>query len=94
VSLALESREIRNAIKVIGWTHAVPGLPFITARSSRDDDVNRLREGITSALSDASLAAPRAYLKLVGFEILPEIAYDCVPQMERRAIDQGYPVLA
>jgi ABC-type phosphate/phosphonate transport system substrate-binding protein len=94
VSLALTTEKIRSQIKVIGWSNAVPGLPLITAASSTNDDVNRLNRAITHALRDPLLAGPLAYLKLTGFEILPEGAYDCVPAMERRAIDRGYPLLA
>lgn len=94
VSLALEPEEIRSAIKIIGWSNAVPGLPYITAKATDDADVNRLRQGISHALADPLLAAPRAYLKLSGFEILPEGAYDTVLAMERRARELGYPVLA
>jgi ABC-type phosphate/phosphonate transport system substrate-binding protein len=94
VSLALAPDKIRSQIKVIGWSNAVPGLPLITSASSTNDDVNRLNRAISHALRDPLLAEPLAYLKLRGFEILPEEAYDLVPQMERRAIDRGYPLLA
>ncbi len=94
VTLALSPEEIRSRIKVIGWSNAVPGLPFITASSSDDDDVKRVNRAIIHALADATLSGPRAYLKLAGYEILPESAYDSVLQMERRAIEAGYPLLA
>ena len=57
VSLALESGEICKAIKVIGWTHKAPGLPFITALTTSDEDVNRLSSGISNALG--TLCWPR-----------------------------------
>lgn len=94
ISLALEADEIRRQIKIIGWSNAVPGLPFITAPSASDDDVKRLNRAITHALADPMLAGPRAYLKLAGYEILPEVAYDSVLAMERRAVEAGYPLLA
>ena len=94
VSLALTPEEIRRQIKIIGWSNAVPGLPFITAPSSSDDDVKRVNRAITHALADPMLHGPRAYLKLAGYEILPESAYDTVLTMERRAADAGYPLLA
>ncbi len=94
VSLALESHEIRMAIKVIGWTGHAPGLPFITAKATSDDDVNRLSAGISNALEDPSLRAPLVYLKLTGFEILPAAAYDSIVRMERRAADLGYALLS
>jgi ABC-type phosphate/phosphonate transport system substrate-binding protein len=94
VSLSLEPGEIRNAIKIVGWTDRVPSLPYITAVDSSDKDVNLLRESIGNALVDAALAEPLAYLKLSGFEILPETAYDAVLAMERDAVELGYPLLA
>ncbi len=94
VSLALTPEEIRSKIKIIGWSNAVPGLPFITAPSAKDDDVKRLNRAITHALADPMLHGPRAYLKLAGYEILPESAYETVLSMERRAVDAGYPQLA
>ena len=78
----------------IGWSNAVPGLPLITAPSASNDDVKRLNRAITHALADPMLSGPRAYLKLAGYEILPESAYESVLSMERRAIDAGYPQLA
>ena len=94
VSLALEPEEIRKAIKVIGWSEATPGLPYITAGASSDEDVNTLRRNISSAFGDAVTAEPRAYLKLSGFHILDETAYDSILAMEHRALDRGYPLLA
>ena len=94
VSLALEPEEIRKAIKVIGWSDATPGLPYITGAASSGDDVNTLRRNISSAFSDALIAGPRTYLKLSGFHILDETQYDSILAMEHRAIDQGYPLLA
>ena len=94
VSLALEGDEIRKGIKVIGWTDKAPGLPFITARTTSDEDVNRLSSGISNALQDPLLAAPLAYLKLTGFVILPPAAYDSIVRMERRAADLGYALLS
>ena len=94
MSLSLEPAEIRNAIKVIGWTERAPGLPYITAGDTADTDVKLLRESIGNAFEDTSLAAARAYLNIAGFEILPETAYDAVLAMERDAIELGYPRLA
>ena len=94
VSLALEPAEIRKAIKVIGWSEATPGLPYITGAASKGEDVNTLRRNISSAFSDPLIAGPRTYLKLSGFHILDETAYDSILAMEHRALDRGYPLLA
>lgn len=94
VSLALESEEIRKAIKVIGWSAAAPGLPFITARATPHDDVNILRRNISYVFLDAFSAPARNYLRLTDFEVLPEAAYDEILAMEQRALDRSYPLLA
>ncbi len=94
VSLALESEEIRKAIKVIGWTDAAPGLPLITASATSHDDVNTLRRNISYVFADTLSAPIRSYLKLTGFEVLPEGAYDDILAMEQRALDRSYPLLA
>lgn len=94
VSLALESEEIRKAIKVIGWTDAAPGLPYITARGTSHDDVNILRRNISYVFAGTLSAPARSYLRLTGFAVLPEGAYDDVLAMEQRALDRSYPLLA
>ena len=94
VTLALEPEEIRKAIKEIGRSDATSGPPYITGAASGDEDVNTLRRNISSAFSDALIAEPRTYLKLSGFHILDETAYDSILAMERRALDRSYPLLA
>ena len=94
VSLALEPDEIRKAIKVIGWTDKAPGLPLITSSATSHDDVNILRRNISYAFGDTSPSQARVYLKLIGFEILPEGSYDSILAMEQRALDRSYPLLA
>lgn len=94
VTLALAPAETRSKIKVIGWTDAAPGLPFITAVDSSDDEVNTLRASISSALHATSTRAARDYLKLVDFVVLDLSDYEVIVAMEQRAIDLGYSLLA
>ncbi len=94
VTLALEPAELRNGIKIIGWTDATPGLPYISGCASSDEDVNMLRRNISSALGAAATKPARDYLRLTGFVVLPNTAYDDILTMERRAIDRGYSLLA
>jgi len=94
VTLALKPAETRNRIKIIGWTEAAPGLPFITAAGASDEEVNILRANISSALHATSTRAARDYLKLSDFAVLDESVYDVIVAMEQRAIDRGYPLLA
>lgn len=94
VSLALTTPEIRSAIKVIGWTDKAPGLPLITSTATTHDDVNILRRNIGYAFGGTFDSAARSYLKLSGFEVLPEGSYDSILAMEQRALDRSYPLLA
>jgi ABC-type phosphate/phosphonate transport system substrate-binding protein len=94
VSLSLEPMEIRNGIKTIGWTDRTPGLPLITAAETCHDDVNILRRNIGYAFGDTFPSVARSYLKLTGFEVLPEGSYDTIRAMEQRALDRSYPLLA
>jgi ABC-type phosphate/phosphonate transport system substrate-binding protein len=94
VSLALMDEKIRNAIRVIGWTDKAPGLPLITSTATTHDDVNILRRNISYAFGDTFDSAARSYLKLSGFEVLPEGGYDSILAMEQRALDRSYPLLA
>jgi ABC-type phosphate/phosphonate transport system substrate-binding protein len=93
VSLALQPAEVLNAIKIIGWTAATPGLPFITSLGTTDDELVSLREALAGFL--AGIAPDRhAAFRFAGFEVLPPDAYDSIIAMERRAIDRSYPLLA
>lgn len=94
VSLALMPEEVRSQVKIVGWTEASPGLPYITALSTSANDVNTLRESISSALHAPSTAEARTYLMLTDIVVLGEHDYDVIIDMERRAIDRGYPQLA
>jgi ABC-type phosphate/phosphonate transport system substrate-binding protein len=93
ISLALEPEEIRNKIKIIGWTAATPGLPYISGSGSSDAEVNTLRANISSAMRATSTKAARDYLKLTDFAVIDLTAYDVVPAMEQRAAALGYPHL-
>jgi ABC-type phosphate/phosphonate transport system substrate-binding protein len=97
VSFALMGRAdpaATAAVRVLAMTSSAPGLPIVTALSTSDADVARLRSGWTAALADPALAETRADLLLAGFEVLDPTAYEAIPRMEADAKARGYPRLA
>lgn len=87
------SGEVRG-IRVLCASSAAPGLPYVTAKTTSDTDVQRLRDGIAAAFADPALAEVRAALRLDGCEMLPRSAYEVIPAMESAALAAGYPHLA
>jgi len=83
-----------QGIRVLCAGSTAPGLPYVTATSTSERDVQRLRDAIRAAFEDPALAETRAALRLDGCEILPPSAYDVIPKMEVAAIAAGYPQLA
>lgn len=85
--------ELVGRTRILGWTEATAGLPFITAGDTDDATVEILRAALRRIASDPRHAALRDELLLDGFEILTETDYEEVVALERRAIDQRYPDL-
>jgi len=97
VTFALLERlrpDLASAVRVLARTEACPGLPFITAASTSDSDVARIRRALDRVAADPALAEVRAALLLDGFEILPDGAYRRVLDLEEAAVSLGYPALA
>lgn len=81
-------------VRILAQTAKTPGLPFITRGDATDDDVAGLQQILQDASVAPSLAATRDALSLVGFQILPDTAYDRVLELEAKAVRAGYPVIA
>jgi ABC-type phosphate/phosphonate transport system substrate-binding protein len=79
--------------RILGWTEATPGLPFITAGDTDDATVEILRAALLEISAAPVHARLRDELLLDGFVIVPEAAYQDVLALERRAADLGYPDL-
>ena len=79
--------------RVIGWTEATPGLPFITAAGTDDTSLEILRAALQGIAGNPACTPLCDELLLDGFETLPESAYQRVIDLERRARDLGYPEL-
>ena len=79
--------------RVIGWTEAAPGLPFITSARTDDATLEILRGALLGMAAKPESATFCDALLLDGFESLPESAYQRVIDLERRATGLGYPEL-
>jgi ABC-type phosphate/phosphonate transport system substrate-binding protein len=97
VTFALLERlrpDLTCAVRVVGRTEACPAPPFITAASTADGDLARMRRALDAVAADPALARVRAELFLDGFEVLPDAAYRRVLDLEQAALRLGYPALA
>jgi len=74
-------------IKIIGETLSSPALPFIASRALPA----RTRAAVREVLRELP---PFPELGLTGVAFLPESAYARVEEIEREAVDAGYPRLA
>ena len=93
VTLALHQRHetaLTDALRILSFSAAAPGLPFVTAVSRNADDVARLRSGLRQACADPALAEVRQALMIEGAELLPEGAYQRILDMEAEAVAFGY----
>lgn len=93
VSLAMQPQSIRDAVRIIGWTAAAPGLPFITSLTTSDAQLADL-QGVLSDFLTGRARTDHSAFHFAGFEVLPDDAYDSILAMERRAIERSYPLLA
>jgi ABC-type phosphate/phosphonate transport system substrate-binding protein len=96
VTFALLSRHSRSSLvglRALCRTASAPALPYVTAGSTSDDVLQRLRRGLKAAMADPALADVKAKLLLTGVEVLPERAYDRIVEMEAAALALGYPAL-
>jgi len=96
VTLAHVQRDRRSsgpgaAVRVLCWTQPSPGLPLVTSRDTDDATVAAIRAALGDSAEDTSLAGLRDTLLIDGFDVLSESAYESVLEIERGAIELGYP---
>jgi ABC-type phosphate/phosphonate transport system substrate-binding protein len=87
--LAARDPERLAGTRVLCETGPAPGLPYVTAGATSDDDLARLRDGLAAAVADPDLAETRAALLIAGAEVLAETAYDRILDMEREALERS-----
>jgi ABC-type phosphate/phosphonate transport system substrate-binding protein len=78
---------------VLCCSHAVPGLPLVTAAAASDDQVGRLVAALAAVMDDRSLAAVRAALHITGVAALSVADYAPILEMGQHAGTLGYPDL-
>jgi ABC-type phosphate/phosphonate transport system substrate-binding protein len=84
---------LADALRVIGTTQSTTALPFVTARSSPDAQVEAIRAALAAAVADPALASVRDALFLRDIVPADEAALAPVRAAECTAIALGYPVL-
>jgi len=82
-----------EALRVLQWTQASPGLPLITSRSTPAAGVEALRRALQSVAVSPALAEAREALLLDGFNVLKAPYYGVIRHLEDSAVERGYPEL-
>lgn len=83
--------ELYNAVKVIGWSDESPSLPFITSASTDRQTLRVLQSAFADAAIDPALKDVRETLLIDGFEFLPIEHYEQILDVEKKALELGYP---
>ncbi|RVU34052.1 phosphate ABC transporter substrate-binding protein [Hwanghaeella grinnelliae] len=82
-----------DGLRVVAEGPLVPGLPFITPRSTPDAAVEDMRSALMAAVAEPGMANINETLLFDGFAAVPASAYKAIAEMESVAVDQGYPAL-
>jgi ABC-type phosphate/phosphonate transport system substrate-binding protein len=88
------SPELTLRLRILDWTPSSPGLPYVTARGSDASIVSALRAALGEVQSDPALAAVRGALLLAGIDFTVDESYVEVRELERGALELGYPQVA
>ena len=88
------SPELTARLRILDWTPSSPGLPYVTARASDASIASALRAALAHVHADPTLAAVRDALLLTGIDFAVDEDYVEVRQLERDALERGYPQLA
>ncbi len=85
---------LADRVRILAETPVSPGLPLITRRGTSDRELAMLRDALAAAVASPATADARKILRLTGFTVLPDEAYDVVLAYEAGAAAAGYPELA
>jgi ABC-type phosphate/phosphonate transport system substrate-binding protein len=80
-------------VRLLAQTAKAPGLPYVTAAATDDLTCAKLKAAVHHAVEDPTLADARSALKVCGFSETTCKDYSVILEMEREAVDLGYPVL-
>jgi ABC-type phosphate/phosphonate transport system substrate-binding protein len=97
VCWALAKRYEPDAVamtRVIGQSPSAPGLPLISAGTTKPEVLAALRSGLQAALQEPGLANARSALNLSGIEVLQPAAYGRIRDLQRLAMTRPFPATA
>jgi ABC-type phosphate/phosphonate transport system substrate-binding protein len=80
-------------VRILTQTAKAPGLPYVTAAATDDQTCAKLKAAVHRAVEDPSLAEACRSLRVCGFSETTLSDYGVILEMEREAVDLGYPVL-
>jgi ABC-type phosphate/phosphonate transport system substrate-binding protein len=92
--LQIHDAPATHGLCAIGHSAAYPGLPLITSLHTPARQVQALRDGLHGLVSTPAAANALAQLLISGFETPDLAVYQRCVDMERSAINSGYPHLA
>jgi len=81
---------LTQQVRVLSWTPPSPCLPFVTARSTSERTLARLRAALAAVFADAELVPVRRQLLLEGIDLAPDVTLSRVLKLERVATDLRY----
>ena len=84
--------ELTSRLRVIGYSTPTPGLPLITSRQLSAPALEHLRSALDETAGEHPALMRR--LKIRSFVRRPLAHYDRIADIEREAVDLGYPTLA
>ena len=73
--LADNAPEELRRTRILASSPTAPGMPYVTAAATSDEDIAKMRDGLLAAIADPSLARARAALRLTGASVLTEEEY-------------------
>jgi len=85
--------ELVATLGVIDQTPFAPCLPYVTVKTCSKGDLQALRRGLLKSVEDEAIMDIRTNLLLDGFDILPSDVFERIDEIEKAAIDAGYPRL-
>jgi ABC-type phosphate/phosphonate transport system substrate-binding protein len=72
-------------VRVLAWSPAAPGLPYVTAADLPEQERRALLAGLRAAAADPRLAPVRRRLLIDSIQVLDPAVYAVIPGMQRRA---------
>jgi len=86
--------ELTSRLRILDWTPSSPGLPYVTARAGDASIVPALRAALAEVQADPALVQVRDALLITGIDFTVDEDYVEVRQLERGALERGYPQVA